>query len=96
MINSQMRFYDYLLYGDDNGYGQASLDEIVKGSVKIAITSTVQSVQDNINYKGAQYIGLTKDKSVNDKFIIKYGDERLKVLYTNPAGRYIQVFMSEM
>lgn len=95
MINSQMRFYDYLLYGEDNGYGQAGLSEDVVGSVKMFITATTQAIQDNINYKGAQYIGLTKDKSVNDKFVFKYGDELLKVLYTNPAGRYIQVFMSE-
>lgn len=96
MINSQMRFYDYLLYSDDSGYGQAVLDKNVKGSVKMAINSTDISVQDNIKYKGAQYIGLTKDKSINDKFVIKYGDELLKVLSVNPAGRYLQVFMGVM
>ena len=95
MINSQMRSYDYLLYGDDDSYGQAALSPEVKGSVKMSINSTTQAIQDNIKYKGAEYIGLTHDKSINDKFVIKYGDEKLKVLYVNPAGRYIQVFMSE-
>lgn len=94
MINSQMRLYDYLLYGEDNGYGQAALSEEVVGSIKMFITSTTQAIQNNINYEDAQYIGLTKDKSVNDKFVIKYGDEMLKVLHVVPAGRYIQVFMS--
>lgn len=95
MINSQMRSYEYLLYGDDDSYGQASLDKQPVGTVKMAISRVTQSIQDSIKYKGADYIGLTHDKAVNDKFVIKYGDELLKVLYTNPDGRYIQVFMSE-
>jgi hypothetical protein len=35
------------------------------------------------------------DKSVNDKMVIQYGDEKLKVLYVNSAGRYIQAFLKK-
>ena len=61
----------------------------------MAINITSQSVQDNINYKDSQYVGLTHAK-VDDTYVIEYGDERLKVLYVNPTGRFNQVFMSRM
>lgn len=96
MINSNMRFYDYFTIGANNGYGQPqmpSADAEPVGSIKMAITTSNQSVQDNINYKDAQYVGLTRDNDVNDTYIIQYGKERLKVLYVNPEGRMKQVFM---
>ena len=61
----------------------------------MAINLTSQSVQDNINYKDANYMGLTHAK-VDDTYIIQYGEERLKVLYVNPFGRLNQVFMKLM
>ena len=96
MINTDMRNYDYYLYGEDNGYGQPALSKEKQGTIKISINITSQSVQDNINYSGAQYIGLTHDKEVSDKYVIKYGNEMLKVLYVNPKGRFKQVFMAGM
>lgn len=95
MINAAMRSYDYFTFGDDNGYGSPTLSTDVKGSIKMAIHTTSQTVQDNIKYKGATYIGLTKS-AVNDSFVIQYGEAKLKVLYVNTEGRLNQVFMSEM
>ena len=95
MINANMRDYEYYLYGDDNGYGQPTLSKEVQGSVKMSIETTTQSVQENVNYKGAKYIGFTHS-AVTDKFVIKYGEEMLKVLYVQPKGRYKQVFMVNM
>lgn len=95
MINTDMRDYDYYLYGDDDGYGQPSLSADVQGSVKMAINTVSQSVQDSILYKESEYIGLTH-ASVNDKYVIQYGEDKLKVLYVNPKGRYKQVFMARM
>lgn len=95
MINADMRSYDYYTYSGNNGYGQPVLSETVQGSIKIAINNTSQSVQDNITYKNATYIGLTL-AAVNDTFVIQYGDIKLKVLYVNPQGRYKQVFLAEI
>lgn len=98
MINADMRLYNYFTIGKDNGYGQAQLpgpDAIPKGTIKMTINITSQSIQDNINYKDSQYIGLTQAK-VDDTYVIEYGKERLKVLYVNPKGRYNQVFLQEM
>lgn len=95
MINADMREYNYYLYEDDNGYGQPALSQEVKGSVKMSINNTSQSTQDNINYKDAQYLGLTHSV-VTDKFVFQYGERKLKVLYVQPKGRYKQVFMGEM
>lgn len=95
MIVADMRTYDYFTYGDNDGYGQPTLSETVQGSIKMAINTTSQSVQDNINYKDASYIGLTLT-SVDDTYVIQYGDEKLKVLYVQPKGRFKQVFMGEM
>lgn len=94
MINADMRSYNYFTFGDDNGYGSPQLSEDIKGTIKMAINTTSQSIQDNINYKNATYIGLTLG-TVDDTCVIEYGSRRLKVLYVNPVGRYKQVFMSD-
>jgi hypothetical protein len=96
MINTDMRTYDYFTFGDSNGYGSPSLSKEPKGTIKIAINTTSQSVQDNIKYKSATYIGLTHDKDIDDTYVIAFGKEKLKVLYVQPKGRYTQVFMSEL
>ena len=90
-----MRLYNYSTIGSIDEYGQEVIDNEVKGQVKMAINLTSQTVQDNINYKDAQYIGLTH-AAINDTYIIHFGDERLKVLYVNPIGRYKQVFLQEI
>lgn len=92
MINANMRHYDYYTYGEKDSYGQSKLSEQVQGSIKMAINITSQSIQENINYKGCNYMGLTCE-DVNDTYVIQYNDEKLKVLYVNPMGRYKQVFM---
>ena len=93
MISANMKNYDYYTYGEPDEYGQAKLGKAPQGTIKMAIYTTSQSIQDNINYKGATYLGLTKDAKVNDTYVIGYGKEQLKVLYVAPAGRYNQVFM---
>ena len=93
MIMTDMRAYDYYTLGDKNAYGQATTSSEVKGTIKMAINISSQTIQDNINYKDCSYVGLTMDKSVNDKMVIQYGSEKLKVQYINPRGRFIQVFL---
>lgn len=95
MINAQMKSYSYFTLGADNGYGQPTVSEEPKGTVKMAVNISTQAIQDNINYKNCSYIGLTKD-DVDDTYIIQFGKERLKVLYINPLGRYKQVFLAEL
>lgn len=102
MINATMRTYNYYTYGAADSYGQQTLIKdatgapIVQGSIKISINTTSQSIQDNINYKDCSYIGLTHDKTVNDSFVIQYGNEKLKVLYVNPIGKLKQVFLKRI
>ena len=98
MINADMRLYNYFTLGADNGYGQPAIpgdDAIPEGQIKMAINISSQSIQDNINYKDAQYVGLTH-ANIDDKYIIEYEGERLKVLYVNPKGRMKQVFLKGM
>lgn len=95
MINADMRVYDYYTYEENNAYGQPQLSQEIKGSVKMAINVTSQSVQDNVLYTGAEFVGLTHAE-LSDKYVIQYGDSKLKVLYVNPKGRLKQVFMSRM
>lgn len=92
MINADMRIYDYYTYGEDDGYGQPSLSASPQGKVKMAVNITSQSVQDNILYENAQYMGLTLSP-IDNSYVIQYGEDKLKVLYVNPKGRYKQVFM---
>ena len=99
MINTDMRSYDYFTIGEVNAYGQPVIPvagkETIKGKIKIAINTTSQSIQNNIRYKDCTYIGLTHAK-VDDTYVIKYGNERLKVLYVNPKGKYNQVFLKNL
>ena len=96
MLNADMRTYDYFTLGEEDAYGQAQISDIPKGKVKMAIYTSSQGIQDNINYTGCQYIGLTNTR-INDSYVIDYEGKRLKVLYITPKSRYIyQVFMAEV
>lgn len=96
MINAEMRNYDYYTFGTMNGYGQPTLPSIPQGTVKMAIYTTSQGVQDNVNYANASYIGLTHDANISDNYVIQYGKKKLKVLYVQPKGRYKQAFLGDM
>jgi hypothetical protein len=96
VLNIKSRFYQYYRYGDRNAYGQPTLSNVPSGEVKIAIFTTSQSIQDNINYKDANYIGLTMTSLLDDRCVIQYGDKKLKVLYVNPEARVKQVFLKEI
>lgn len=98
MINADMRQYNYFTLGTKNAYGELAIpaaDAKPEGTIKMTINLSSQSVQDNINYKNCSYVGLTH-ANVDDTYIIQYGNERLKVLYVNPKGRYTQVFMTNL
>lgn len=92
MINSEMKYYNFYLVGAKDEYGQETYTDEIMGAVKIAIYETSKSIQDDIRYKDATYIGLTH-AVLDDTYIIQYGEEKLKVLYVYPKGRLKQVFM---
>ena len=96
MINVDMRDYNYYLYGENNTYGQPQLSAEAQGTVKMAIYTVSQSIQDNILYQDCSYIGLTNDAEIDDKYVIQYDKERLKVLYVQPRGRFKQAFLARM
>lgn len=102
MISAAMKAYNYYLYGAADSYGQPTLIKdaagapVVQGSVKMAIYTTTQAIQDNINYKDCSYVGITHNKTITDAFVIQYGEEKLKVLYVNPHGRFNQVFLKKI
>lgn len=95
MISADMREYNFYRYLGYDEYKQQVLSETPLGSVKIAINITNQSIQDNINYKNANYMGLTHSL-LDDSYVIEYEGKMLKVLYINPKGRYKQVFLAEV
>ena len=94
MINADIRLYNFFTIGTEDEYGQMVVSNEPVGQIKMAINISSQSVQDNINYTGATYVGLTHAK-VDDTYIIEYENERLKVLYVNDKGRLNQVFMAK-
>ena len=92
MINNDMALYEFeALDGELDEYGQPT--KKTKGSILMAIYPTDKEVQDNINYAGARYLGLTRTK-IDDSYIITYGKQKLKVLYIIEKGRLTQVFMN--
>jgi hypothetical protein len=95
MINTDMRFYPFFTIGEDDEYGQAQVSSTPSGAILMSVNILNQAVADNVNYSEATYIGLTMDKTLNNGYIIQYGNKRLKVLYVNPKGRYNQVYLGE-
>lgn len=95
MINNDFRTYDFFLYQDKDAYGQPQLSKEPQGQVKMAIYITNQAIQDNINYKSANYVGFTHSL-LDDSFVIDYNGQKLKVLYVNPQGRLKQVFLAKI
>ena len=97
MINNAIRFYDFYTLDAPNEYGQQKLaaDATPAGQIKMAIYPSTQSIQDNILYNNAQFVGLTHDTGITDDYVIQYGKERLKVLYV-AQGRLTAVFLSRM
>lgn len=96
MINATMRTYNYYTLGGMDEYGQELLTEDIQGKIKLAIYTLSNTIGTNIKYKDATYIALTQDKTINDSYVIEYGEEKLKVMYVVPFGRYHQVFLAEM
>ena len=90
-----MKNYNFFTIGENDAYGQPALSTEIKGTVKMNINIISQAITENINYKDATYLGLTLDKNINDTYVIKYDDVMLKVMYVNPQGRYIQVYLQE-
>ena len=96
MINTQMRDYEYLKITEINDdYGQPQTVE-AEGTIKMAINFSTENLQENSLYSNAQYVGLTLNKDIDATYIIKYGTEKLKVLYVNKQGRYTQVYLARM
>lgn len=96
MISNAMSDYTYSTLGFKDEYGQEIETPEAQGTIKLAIYSLTNTIGANIKYKDATYLALTHNKAINDSYVINYGDEKLKVLYTIPSGRYTQVFLAEM
>lgn len=99
MISGNMRVYDYWLTTINEKYGQQvmpSADTRPDGEVRLSIYPTSTGTQDNILYYNCQYIGLTNDAEIDDRYIIQYGKERLKVSYIQRMGRYKQVYLKRI
>lgn len=86
-----MRNYTYQKYGEQDAYGQPVLGD-KKFQISMAISVISNQINDNVLYRDAQYIGLTRG-ALDDKCIVNYGTDKLKVLYVLP-GRYNQVYMA--
>jgi len=93
MIAKELRYYECIKYDSESEYGTPVLNDKFIRFVRIAIYPTSTSVQDSVLYKSAEYIGLTPEAGIDDKYVIQYGEKRLKVLYSIDNGRYKQLFM---
>ena len=86
-----MRNYTYQKYGEPDSYGQPILGD-EKFQISMAISVISNQIGDNVMYRNAQYIGLTRG-TLDDKCVVTYGDDKLKVLYVI-SGRFNQVYMA--
>lgn len=96
MINLDQRVYDYYTFGANDDYGQPQLSEQKSGTVSMAINLLSHRIEDSLLFADAEYMGLTYDATIDDKCVIDYGGEMLKVIYISPFGRFRQAFMKRM
>ena len=99
MIINRMKLYDYWLVSLNEDYGQEVLpaaDAEAAGQVKLSIYPTSTGTQENILYANCSYVGLTYDAEIDDKYIIQYDKERLKVMYCQSQGRMRQVYLKRI
>lgn len=96
MIANNMKLYDYWLISVNEEYGQEVLPYAATeaaGQVKLSIYPTSTGTQDNILYTNCAYIAITYDAGIDDKYVIQYGKERLKVKYIQQNGRHKHVYL---
>ena len=94
-----MRLYDYYKTVNNAEYGQENLpaaNATPEGKVKLSIFPISTGTQENILYSNCSYVGLTFDAEIDDKYVIQYVKERLKVMYIQPKGRFKQVFLKRV
>lgn len=99
MIYSNMRLYDYWKVSVNEEYGQEVFPDTETepaGQVKLSIYPTSTGTQDNILYSNCSFVGLTLDTEIDDKYIIQYEGQRLKVMYKQPQGRLKQVYLKKV
>lgn len=95
MINSEMKDYHYYLLGGIDSYGQPSKSTLSTDTIKIAIFTNSQSINESVTYSDTEYIGITYNNNINDDYIIKYTDSlNLKVEYAIPNGKKKQIFLT--
>ncbi len=95
MINIELKSYNFYTLGDIDTYGQPQVSATPTGSIVMAIFPITHSIGDNVIYSNATYMGLTREL-IDDKYIVDYRGERLKVLYVQPMGRFKQIYMAKM
>lgn len=96
MVNADMRLYDYYLLSDLDDYGQRVIGKEPAGKIKMAINTLSQNTEASVLYQNATYIGLTTDAGISDTYIVMRDEERLKVSYVSPKGRFKQVYLARM
>ena len=99
MIRNTFRPYDYYKVAYNAAYGQEIMppnDAKPEGTVKLSIFTTSKGTQENILYANCSYMAFTFDAEIDDKYVIQYGKERLKVMYCQNVGRYKQVFLTRV
>lgn len=62
----------------------------------MAIYTQTTNIIDSVRYKDATYMGLTTSPLLDESAVIEYGEEKLKVLYIVPDGRYKQVYLKNL
>ena len=99
MIIPNMRLYDYYKTTTNAAYGQEVMppnDAVPEGKVKLSIYPTSTGTQENILYANCSYVAYTYDGEIDDKYIIQYGKERLKVMYKQHIGHFKLVYLARV
>lgn len=91
-IYRRLTKYNYYTLVDSEYGGKTADFTSPTGVVNMAIQLNNMAMNSNTIYTSANFVGLTQE-DIDDTYIIEYGNEKLKVLYVYPEGKYKQVFM---
>jgi hypothetical protein len=92
VINRDMREALEFSLGEEDEYGQATLDEENPITVHLTFGLYNHREVEDVRYQDVEYCGLTYD-NITDNNVLLLDNKKYKVKFVNPYGRMKEVFL---
>lgn len=95
MVNREMRKVELVSFepGADK-FGQQMTKEVESREIDMTFTLYSHQADESPLYQDVNYFGLTREKGIADKQVIRVDGHDHKILFVNNFSRLTQVFMA--